>query len=297
MGIFNVKDTLGRLWGTIKGLSEIIIHGIHFTLINIHGCINIVIHVIKPQTIDERLNDLLQRLNGNNTYLQHVAIVELLNMARKKELDKKIRELLCESLCHYLSSHSDCRMVINALFGKDSPFASMQKIIKGVDFVEQKLSGAYIVENVKFDECNFFRCCFHNTHFRNCSIIGGIISGCDYKDDIKLYNCHIKDVQMDNLYFRHTDFHSITIQGGKLSSSTFLRSELRDFTFLDIDMGDIIFEICKFQREGFTQCQMNNVKFKYKNSEERHLRNMQEALIHQGYQPCAELSSMTLVVG
>lgn len=251
----------------------------------------------KQQKLIKRFNENIMRLREDDVGLQCLAINDLEQIARGHETDKGLREIICISLCQFLSSNPKSRHALYALFRKDSIFAPMYKEIKSAEFLKLNLSRTSIIENVRFEDCKFVECCFNNVHFQDCHISGGEMDGCDFKDDIKWNGCHIKDVQMKNLYFRHADFNSVTFQGGIISSSTFLRSELRDVTFFNTHLGNLVFEICKFQREGFIQCQMNNVKYKYKNSEERCILDMQKALIHQGYQPFVEHDSMTLAVG
>ena len=125
---------------------------------------------------------------------------------------------------------------------------------------------------------------------------GGKITNCDFKDDIKWNRCHFRYVQMYNLYFRHTSFNFVTINGGTFMSSTILRSDLNEINILHNEMNDVVFEICKFHFEDFFLSQMNNVRFKFKNSENDALDNMQEHLVNIGYYPNVERSSMTIVV-
>ena len=79
-------------------------------------------------------------------------------------------------------------------------------------------------------------------------------------------------------------------------SSTILRSDLNEINILHNEMNDVVFEICKFHFEDFFLSQMNNVRFKFKNSENDALDNMQEHLVNIGYYPNVERSSMTIVV-
>lgn len=257
----------------------------------------------KCPTPEKRRKELIRKVNKNikilrdvDLGLQCMAIKELEQLTKDKYIDESLKEIICISLCQYLSVNPKSSLAFDVLFKRGRVFVTMQKEIKDTNFVELKLSGSYKIENVRFENCDFVGCCFHNIQFMNCYFTGGKITGCDFKDDIKWRRCHFRNVQMDNLYFRHTIFNFVTIHGGTFMSSTILRSDLNDFTILHSEMNNIVFEICKFQMEGFFLCQMNKVRFKFKNSENDALENMQEHLVNIGCYPFVERSSMTITV-
>lgn len=243
----------------------------------------------------KRLEEQIKILNGKNKDLHYLAIRELEQMVENLDIDQELQKYICDCLCQYLSKHPDSRPAFNALFKKDRIFVAMEKEIKDAEFVKLKLGSSYSMEHVNFLNCTFYDCHFHKIHFRNCNMHGGEIRNCDFKDEIKFSECFFKDVHIDDSYFRHVIFRNLSFREGKLSSSVILRSELLGASFINVDMKDLTFQICNFQMELFGQCQMTNVKFKYKNNEVERLEMMQEYLSNMGYRPCVERSSMTLI--
>jgi hypothetical protein len=249
------------------------------------------------QEYRKRIEEQIKILSGKNKTLHSLAIRELERIAENPDMNQELKQYICESLCQYLSKHPDSRPAFDALFKKDRIFVAMEKEIKNAKFVKLNLSEFHTIENVNFINCSFSDCHFHEIHFRNCNMHGGEIRKCDFKDGIKFDECFFKDIHIDNSYFRHVFFRGLSVRGGKLSSSVFLRSELFGASFINIDVENMAFHFCKFQMEDFNHCQMTNVKFKYKNNEAERLDMMQKYLSHMGYQPCIERSSMTLIVG
>lgn len=180
---------------------------------------------------------------------------------------------------------------------KNSIFASLQKEIKGVKFIKLKLSSSHTIENVDFVNCEFYDCHFHKIHFRNCKMHGVKIHECYFKDGIMFMGCFFNDVHIDNSYFRHVRFNDFQVRDGMFISTVFLRSELQNVSFVNVNMDEIAFQLCNFQREDFCQCHMNKVYFEFRHSEQKELELMQEYLSHMGYHPCVERSSMTLITG
>lgn len=244
----------------------------------------------------KRLEEQIRILSGKNKNLHSLAIRELERMARNPSLDEELKQFICGSLCQYLSKHPDSRPAFNALFKRDGLFGIMEKEINDVKFDKLNLGSSHEIENVNFVNCKFYNCHFHKIHFRNCNVHGGEFRECDFKDGIKFDECFFKDVHIDDSYFRHVLFRGLSVRDGKLSSSVILRSELLGASFINIDIEDMAFHFCKFQMEDFSQCQMTNVRFKYKNNEAERLEIMKEYLYNMGYHPCVERSSMTLTV-
>lgn len=244
----------------------------------------------------KRLEEQIMLLSDPNKFLHYLAIRELERMAANPDMNQELKQYICDTLCQYLSTHPDSRPAFNALFKRGRIFVEMDKEIKDAKFIKLKLSSSHTIENVKFSNCTFDDCHFHEIHFRNCNMHGGVLHECNFKDGIKFDECFFKDVHIDNSYFRHVFFRGLSVRGGKLSSSVFLRSELFGASFINIDVENMAFHFCKFQMEEFRHCQMTNVKFKYKNNEAERLDTMQKYLSHMGYQPCVERNSMTLIV-
>lgn len=245
----------------------------------------------------KRLEEQIKILNGKNKDLHYLAIRELEQMVENLDIDQELQKYICDCLCQYLSKHPDSRPAFNALFKKDRIFVAMEKEIKDAEFVKLKLGSSYSMEHVNFLNCTFYDCHFHKIHFRNCNMHGGEIRNCDFKDEIKFSECFFKDVHIYDSYFRHVFFTSLDVRGGKLLSSVFLRSALHGVSFTNVDMENTAFQLCKFQLENFSQCQMNKVYFKFRYSEKEELEIMQKYLLHMGHHPCVERSSMTLITG
>jgi len=248
------------------------------------------------QELIRKVTKNIRGLREEDLGLQKMAIQELEQIASDKKTSKSLQEIICISLCQYLSVNPKSSYAFDVLFKKGSVFAPMQKEIKNTIFVELKLNGLHKIENAFFENCEFVGCCFHNIHFQKCYIVGGKITDSVFKDNIKWDRCHFRNVQMENLYFRHNSFNSVTIHGGLFTSSTILRSELNNINILQNEMNNVIFEICKFHMEGFFLCQMNKVRFKFKDSENDALENMRENLVNIGSNPSVERSSMTIAV-
>lgn len=245
----------------------------------------------------KRIEEQIKKLNGKNKNLHSLAIRELERMAGNPEMNQELKQFICESLCQYLSKHPDSHTAFDALFKRGKIFVGMDKEIKDANFIKLKLSSSHTIENVNFSNCTFDDCHFHKNHFRNCNMHGGVLHECNFKDGIKFDECFFHDVQIDNSYFRHVLFRGLSVRGGKISLSTLLRSELHGASFINMDMENLGFHFCVFEKEDFSRCQMSNVKFKYKNSETERLEMMRKYLLHMGYQPCVERSSMTLITG
>jgi len=226
-----------------------------------------------------------------------LAIRDLEQMAGNPDMNQELKQVICESLCLYLSKHPDSHSAFKALFKKDCPLVAKEKKIENAKFDKLRLSSSYTIENVNFVNCKFYNCHFHEIHFQKCNMHGGEFCECDFKDEIKFSECFFNDIHIDNSYFRHVFFTGLNVRGGKLSSSVFLRSALHGVSFINVDMENMVFQLCKFQMEDFSRCQMTNVKFKFENDEAKRLEMMQEYLSHMGYHPCVERSSMTLITG
>lgn len=244
----------------------------------------------------KRLEEQIMLLSDTNKFLHYLAIREMERMAENPDMNQELRQYICDILCQYLSKHPDSRPAFNALFKRGRFFVGMNKEIKDAKFVKLKLSYSHSIENVNFSNCTFDDCHFHEIHFRNCNMHGGVLHECNFKDEIKFDNCFFHNVHIDNSYFRHVFFAGLNVQGGKISSSTLLRSELQGTSFINVEMENMAFQICKFKMEDFSRCQMSNVYFKFKYSEAGNLEGMKESLSHMGYHPCVERSSMTIIV-
>ena len=249
------------------------------------------------QEYRKRIEEQIKILSGKNKTLHSLAIRELERIAENPDLSQELKPFICDSLCQYLSKHPDSRPAFNALFKRERVFVAMEKEIKDAKFIKLKLSSSHTIENVNFVNCSFFDCHFHEIHFRNCNIHGGVLHECNFKDGIKFDECFFKDVHIDASYFRHVILRNLSFREGKLSSSVILRSELLGASFINVDMKNMTFQTCNFQMELFGQCQITNVKFKFKDNEVERLELMRDHLSHMGYQPCVERSSMTLIVG
>ena len=70
-----------------------------------------------------RLNENINRLRKGDIGLQCLAINELEQIAADNVKNKGLQEIICISLCQYLSTHPNFQPTINALFKKDSIFA------------------------------------------------------------------------------------------------------------------------------------------------------------------------------
>ena len=244
----------------------------------------------------KRVEEQIKILNGKNKNLHSLAIRELERMAANPEMNQELKQYICEFLCQYLSEHSDSRHAFNALFKKNRIFVAMVKEIKNAKFFNIKLSSSHTIENVDFVNCTFNNCHFHKNHFRNLNMHGGEFRECNFKDGIKFDECFFKDVHIDNSNFKHAVFRNQTIRGGRISSSVILRSELNGVSFIDVEMENMTFQLCNFKMEDFSRCLMNKVYFEFKHSKQKELEMMQAYLIHMGYHPCVERSSMTLIV-
>lgn len=245
----------------------------------------------------KRLEEQINILSGKNKKLHSLAIRELTRLAENPDFCQELKKSICESLCQYLSKHPDSRLAFDALFRRGGILISLMKEIKDANFVKLNLSRFHTIENVNFVNCKFYDCHFNKIHFRRFNIHGGEIRKCDFKDEIKFSESFFKDVHIDDSYFRHVFFTSLDVRGGKFSSSVFLRSELYGASFINVEMENMVFQICKFKMEDFSQCQMSNVYFKFKYSEAGNLERMQKYLSDTGYHPCVERSSMTLITG
>lgn len=249
------------------------------------------------QEYRKRIEEQIKILSGKNKTLHSLAIRELERIAENPDMNQELKQYICESLCQYLSKHPDSRPAFDALFKRERVFVAMEKKIKDAKFVKLKLSSSHTIENVDFVNCTFNNCHFHKNHFRNCNMHGGEIRKCDFKDGIKFDECFFKDVHIDNSYFRHVFFRGLSVQGGRMSSSVLLRSELHGASFINVEMENVTFQLCNFKMEDFRQCLMNKVYFEFRHSEQKELETMREYLSHMRYQPCVERNSMTLIVG
>lgn len=236
-------------------------------------------------------------LSCKNKNLHSLAIRELERIAENPDLREKQKLFICESLCQYLSKHPNSRPAFDALFKRGSIFVSLKKEIKDTNFVKLNLSRFHTIENVNFVNCKFYDCHFHKIHFRNFNMHGGEIHKCDFKDEIRFSECFFKDVHIDDSKFKHVFFTSLNVRGGKFSSSVILRSEFYGVSFINVEMENMAFQFCYFEMEDFSQCQMSDVYFKFKDSEAGNLERMQKYLSYKGYHPCVEQSSMTLITG
>ena len=248
------------------------------------------------QEFRKRIEEQIKILSGKNKTLHSLAIRELERIAENPDMNQELKQYICESFCQYLSKHPDSRPAFDALFKRDRIFVAMEKEIKGAKFIKLKLSSSHTIENVNFLNCEFHDCHFHNIHFRNFNMHGGVIRKSDFKDEIKFSDSFFKDVRIDNSYFRHAIFSNLAVREGKMFSSVILRSELRGVSFIDVEMENMAFQLCKFKMEDFSRCLMNKVYFEFRHSEQKELELMLEYLIHMGYHPCVERGSMTLIV-
>lgn len=287
---------LGKLATWVKNRSKEFVINAYVGLINIHGRINITIYFILHSSVGgNELQETLEKLKSKNEYLQKLAIVELKFMAKRKECNDETRRVICECLCHYFSTHPSNRWAIDALFQRGSVFTHLEKVIEAANFVNMKLCGSHVIENVNFIKCRFNNCHFHNIHFRHCNMHEVEIRECNFKDEIKFSDCFFKGVQIENSYFRHTQFTDVAFREGGITSSTLLRSELRGVSFFDLNLDGATFQLCEFHDEDFAQCRMNNVRFTFKKN--MGLQKIQEYLIHMGLKPYVEWNTRTMVVG
>lgn len=243
-----------------------------------------------------RLNENIKRLRKDDIGLQCLAVNELEQIAADSGKDEKLQEVICISLCQYLSSHPDSRPTIDALFKKGSIFVSLQKEIKGAKFINLKLSTSHTVENVDFVNCEFHNCHFHRIHFRNCKMHGVIIYDCYFKDGIKISGCNLIKVDMQKMLFRHAQFTDLSVRDGKIYSSTAIRSEFQGVSFIDMNWHETLFKTCEFQNYDFYQVKMNDVKFEFKKSNTGCFKDMFEYLCHIGQKPSIECDTGTIVI-
>lgn len=245
---------------------------------------------------DGELEKFIKVLNGSESNLHRLAIMELCRISSQEEENAELRNVICDCLCQYLSSHSESQSAFNALFKKGSVFNHVKKEIRDANFNKLKLIRFYTIENVSFVNCRFNNCFFNKIHFRNCNVSGGEIRGCTFRDNNKISECNFKDTIMDGLYLRYTQFTDVKVRGGRFSSSTVSRSNFRGVSLFEMNFENLTFQICAFREYDFSNVKMKDVKFVFKKSNSISIKDMLEYLCHMGYKPSIEYDSGSIAV-